>query len=179
MVVLEAWMHGMALVTTPVGGLPDVLEEGRNALTFPFGDADDHRTPSESVERDAEHGYGCKEGDVLALLTTVVVCLPYSPDDSGNKEDDVDNLASVERAAKSVDEEQLKPTAHADDARNNSIEHCRQDNSRDAQGYERALEVGIALKVGILAIVIHKHDGRQAKQIEQVDTNTQSRHECD
>ena len=40
MVVLEAWMHGMALVTTPVGGLPDVLEEGRNALTFPFGDAD-------------------------------------------------------------------------------------------------------------------------------------------
>ena len=40
MVVLEAWMHGMVLVTTPVGGLPDVLKEGCNALTFPFGDAD-------------------------------------------------------------------------------------------------------------------------------------------
>ncbi len=40
MVVLEAWMYGMALITTPVGGLPDVLEEGRNALTFPFGDVD-------------------------------------------------------------------------------------------------------------------------------------------
>ena len=48
MVVLEAWMHGMALVTTPVGGLPDVLEEGRNALTFPFGDAD---TLAEQLER--------------------------------------------------------------------------------------------------------------------------------
>ena len=33
-------MHGMVLVTTPVGGLPDVLKEGCNALTFPFGDAD-------------------------------------------------------------------------------------------------------------------------------------------
>ena len=38
MVVLEAWAHGIDVVTTPVGGLPDVLDEGRNALTFGFGD---------------------------------------------------------------------------------------------------------------------------------------------
>ena len=40
MVVLEAWARGLAVVTTPVGGLPDVIEEGRNCLTFPFGDAE-------------------------------------------------------------------------------------------------------------------------------------------
>lgn len=40
MVVLEAWARGIAVITTPVGGLPDVIEEGRNCLTFPFGDAD-------------------------------------------------------------------------------------------------------------------------------------------
>lgn len=40
MVCLEAWAYGMCLVTTPVGGLPDVLEEGRNALVFPFGDSE-------------------------------------------------------------------------------------------------------------------------------------------
>lgn len=40
MVVLEAWARGVAVVTTPVGGLPDVIEEGRNCLTFPFGDAE-------------------------------------------------------------------------------------------------------------------------------------------
>ena len=40
MVVLEAWARGVAVVTTPVGGLPDVIEEGKNCLTFPFDDAD-------------------------------------------------------------------------------------------------------------------------------------------
>ncbi len=38
MVALEAWTHGICLVTTPVGGLPEVLEEGKNALMFGFGD---------------------------------------------------------------------------------------------------------------------------------------------
>ena len=40
MVVLEAWAYGICVVTTPVGGLPDVLEKGRNAVTFDFGDWD-------------------------------------------------------------------------------------------------------------------------------------------
>jgi len=38
MAVLEAWEHSIAVITTPVGGLPDVIEEGKNALTFDFGD---------------------------------------------------------------------------------------------------------------------------------------------
>lgn len=40
MVVLEAWARGVAVVTTPVGGLPDVIEEGKNCLTFPFDDSE-------------------------------------------------------------------------------------------------------------------------------------------
>ena len=37
MAVLEAWMYGICVVTTPVGGLPDVLENGKNAFVFDFG----------------------------------------------------------------------------------------------------------------------------------------------
>lgn len=40
MVVLEAWTHGIAVVSTPVGGLPDVIDEEKNCLTFPFGDSE-------------------------------------------------------------------------------------------------------------------------------------------
>lgn len=39
MVVLEAWNYGISVISTPVGGLPDVAEEGKNCLTFPFGDS--------------------------------------------------------------------------------------------------------------------------------------------
>ena len=38
MVVIEAWSYGVPVVSTPVGGLPDVLREGENSLTFGFGD---------------------------------------------------------------------------------------------------------------------------------------------
>ena len=40
MVVLEAWAYGIPIVTTPVGGLPDILKEGKNACIFDFGDVD-------------------------------------------------------------------------------------------------------------------------------------------
>ena len=37
MVVLEAWGYGIPVITTPAGGLPDVIEEKKNAVTFSFG----------------------------------------------------------------------------------------------------------------------------------------------
>ena len=48
MVVLEAWTYGIAVVSTPVGGLPDVIEEGKNCLSFPFGDS---KTLAKQLER--------------------------------------------------------------------------------------------------------------------------------
>lgn len=37
MAVLDAWAYGLPVITTPVGGIPDVAEEGRNLLLFDPG----------------------------------------------------------------------------------------------------------------------------------------------
>jgi len=38
MAVLDAWAFGLPVITTPVGGLPDILVPGTNALVFEPGD---------------------------------------------------------------------------------------------------------------------------------------------
>lgn len=40
MAVLDAWAYGLPVITTPVGGLPDILEHGENAMVFKAGDID-------------------------------------------------------------------------------------------------------------------------------------------
>ena len=40
MVVLDSWAHGVPVVTTPVGGVTDVMEEGKNGFTYEFGNVD-------------------------------------------------------------------------------------------------------------------------------------------
>ncbi len=40
MAVLDAWAYGLPVITTPVGGLPDILEHNKNALVFEQGDID-------------------------------------------------------------------------------------------------------------------------------------------
>ena len=38
MAVLDAWAYDLPIITTPVGGLPDILVDGENALVFEPGD---------------------------------------------------------------------------------------------------------------------------------------------
>jgi glycosyltransferase involved in cell wall biosynthesis len=38
MAVLDAWAYGLPVITTPVGGIPDVAIDGSNMLLFNPGD---------------------------------------------------------------------------------------------------------------------------------------------
>lgn len=38
--VLDSWAYGIPCVVTPVGGIPDIVEDGKNGLIFPVGDSD-------------------------------------------------------------------------------------------------------------------------------------------
>lgn len=38
MAVLDAWAYGLPVITTPVGGIPDVAIDGENMLLFQPGD---------------------------------------------------------------------------------------------------------------------------------------------
>ena len=38
MAVLDAWAYGVPVITTPVGGIPDIAEDGKNLLLFDSGD---------------------------------------------------------------------------------------------------------------------------------------------
>lgn len=40
MAVLDAWAYGLPVITTPVGGIPDVAVDGKNMLLFNPGDTD-------------------------------------------------------------------------------------------------------------------------------------------
>lgn len=38
MAVLDAWAYGLPVITTPVGGIPDIAKDGENLLLFQPGD---------------------------------------------------------------------------------------------------------------------------------------------
>lgn len=52
MAVLDAWAYGLPVITTPVGGIPDVAVDGENMLLFNPGDIDSLATKLEMIITD-------------------------------------------------------------------------------------------------------------------------------
>ena len=102
----------------------------------------------------------------------VGIGLVDGPDDDGHEEEDIDNLTRVERHAERIDKEQLKPSAYRDDAGHHAVEHGGHDDKRYGQRGQRSL----GLHIGEFLIDEHQYDGRNAEQIQQVDTDAQAGH---
>lgn len=47
--VLDAWAYGLPVITTPVGGIPDIAIDGKNMLLFNPGDIDALATQMEKM----------------------------------------------------------------------------------------------------------------------------------
>ena len=62
-------------------------------------DANDGSTPSHTTERNAQHTYSKCEREVLTLEVAVGIRFIYSPYHDGYEQDDIDNLACIERTA--------------------------------------------------------------------------------
>lgn len=52
MAVLDAWSYGLPVITTPVGGIPDIAEDGKNLLLFKPGDINGLSDCIERIIRD-------------------------------------------------------------------------------------------------------------------------------
>ena len=92
---------------------------------------------------------------------------PNSSKHNGNQQENVDDKTRVETHTHHVDKEEFKPATHFDNAGNHTIEHGHHQQHRYAQRTERTRRVG----VGFFLEIIDQSDGRQAKQIEQVDAD--------
>ena len=52
MAVLDAWAYGLPVITTPVGGIPDIAKDGENLLLFHPGDCDKLAIQMENLIKD-------------------------------------------------------------------------------------------------------------------------------
>lgn len=67
MAVLDAWAYGLPVITTPVGGIPDVADDGNNMLLFQPGDVDQLAKCLDSlISNEMLREHIAKESKVLA-----------------------------------------------------------------------------------------------------------------
>lgn len=68
--VLDAWAYGLPVITTPVGGIPDIAIDGKNCLLFKPGDVNELALQLEKIISDDElRRHIAEESRKLALTT--------------------------------------------------------------------------------------------------------------
>lgn len=70
MAVLDAWAYGLPVITTPVGGIPDIAKDGENMLLFKPGDINALATCLERIIKDEELRKKLSRSSTLLASTT-------------------------------------------------------------------------------------------------------------
>ena len=70
MAVLDAWAYGLPVITTPVGGIPDIAKDGENLLLFTPGNVDGLALQMECLIADEELRGRIAEQSILLANTT-------------------------------------------------------------------------------------------------------------
>lgn len=73
MAVLDAWAYGLPVITTPVGGIPDIAIDGKNMLLFEPGDIESLSIQMEKMISDEVLRNDIAEESVLLAHTTFEV----------------------------------------------------------------------------------------------------------
>ena len=133
---------------------------------------DDKAGGAMTIEGNTQQGHAQEVGHVAAHEAAAYSTLPDGPQHHTYQDDEVDDETGVEPEAQLVDEKQFKPAPDLDDAGHNAVEYHHDEDTADQKRQERTLEVGS----GELAVVVDEHQGRKAQQVEQVDTDAQTRH---
>lgn len=70
MAVLDAWAYGLPVITTPVGGIPDIAKDGENLLLFEPGDVNKLSSCLERVILDVVLSRSLSEASLSLAKTT-------------------------------------------------------------------------------------------------------------
>lgn len=70
MAVLDAWAYGLPVITTPVGGIPDIAKDGENLLLFQPGDCDKLAIQMERMMKDEALRNHLTEQSIILSQTT-------------------------------------------------------------------------------------------------------------
>ena len=135
-------------------------------------DAANDGVPAIADKRNTDQCKSQEGRDVLQFLVASDIALVDSPKGRSHQQSNVDDQSRVERQTQNIDEEQLKPAAHSDNARDDAVENGSYQHKRHQEGDQRTLQ----LDVGETSIAVDQHDGRQTQQVEQVYANAQTCH---
>ena len=117
----------------------------------------------------ADEGYYLRRSDTIGVRIRMLSGEPNSHAQGNDSQHNIHCQSGIERTSEPVNEQQLKPTCHRREARDDTVEDERQDSHRCQEGHAYAFP-----REGIATEIAYQHDSGDGQQVQQVDTDRQA-----